>query len=46
MLTTFSRYQLKLCNSVDYTSHKCELFSYCYMRLFELTFKLNVSVYI
>jgi len=36
---------MKLCNSVKYTSHKCELFNYCYMRfVFELAYKLNISV--
>jgi len=36
---------LKLCNSVEYTGHKCELFSYCYMCfLFESIHELNISV--
>ena len=36
---------MKLCNSVKYTGHKCELFNYCYMCfVFELAYKLNISV--
>jgi len=35
---------MKLCNSVKYISHKCELFIYCYM-LFELAYELNISVH-
>jgi len=36
---------MKLSNSVKYTSHKCELFNYCYMYfVFELAYKLNISV--
>jgi len=29
----------------EYTSHKCQLFNYCYMCfVFELAYKLNISV--
>ena len=35
---------MKLCNSVKYTGHKCELFNYCYMCfVFELAYKLNIN---
>jgi len=35
---------MKLCNSVKYINHKCELFNYCYMCfVFELAYKLNIS---
>jgi len=41
----FFKIIMKLCNSVKYTSHKCELFNYCYMCfVFEFAYKLNISV--
>jgi len=44
MLTTFSRFLLKLCNSVEYISFKCELFSYYMYFLYRVTYKLHISV--
>ena len=41
----FFKIIMKLCNSVKYTSHKYEIFSYCYMCfVFELAYNLNISV--